>query len=78
MEQRLDIQELIRLRRFAAFMILQYGPEFGFVLDRIECMIEKAQKDDPTVKALRIMAELKDVTPPHREKRHVLIGDHKI
>lgn len=68
MERRVDIQELIRLRRFAAFMILQYGPEFGFVLDRIECMIETAQKDDPTVKALRIMAELKNVTPLLREK----------
>lgn len=77
MERRLDIQELIRLRRFAAFMILQYGPEFGFVLDRIECMIETAQKDDPTVKALRIMAELNDVTPLQSEKRLMLIADHK-
>lgn len=74
MERRLDIQELIRLRRFAAFMILQYGPEFGFVLDRIECMIETAQKDDPTAKALRVMAELKNVTPSHREKRPMLTG----
>lgn len=69
-----DIDELTRLRRFAAFMILQYGPEFGFVLDRVERMIETAQKDDPTAKALRVMAELKNVTPSHRDKRLILTG----
>lgn len=65
MDQRLDMDELTKLRRLAAFMILQYGPEFGFVLDRIERIIEAAHRDDPTAKALRVMAELKTITPHH-------------
>jgi hypothetical protein len=63
MEQRFDIRELERLRRLAAFMILEYGPEFGFVLERIETIIEAAHKDDPTARALRVLAEIKTLQP---------------
>lgn len=74
MDKRLDIDDLTKLRRLAAFMILQYGPEFGFVLDRIERIIEAAHRDDPTAKALRVMAELKTVTPSCREPRLMRIS----
>ncbi|OYW55516.1 MAG: hypothetical protein B7Z29_08185 [Hyphomicrobium sp. 12-62-95] len=55
MEQRFDIRELERLRRLAAFMILEYGPE--------ETIIEAAHKDDPTARALRVLAEIKTLQP---------------
>lgn len=63
MHQGFDIEELERFRRLAAFMILEYGPEFGYVLDRIELMLEAARKQDPKARALRILSELKTVAP---------------
>jgi hypothetical protein len=59
MDQRFDIAELERMRRFAAFLILEFGPEYGFVLERVEEMLEQAHKSDPTTRALRVLEELK-------------------
>jgi hypothetical protein len=61
MDQRFDIAELERMRRFAAFMILEFGPEYGFVLERVEAMLEAAHKADPTARALKVLEELKSV-----------------
>lgn len=61
MDQRIDIAELERMRRFAAFLILEFGPEYGFVLERIETMLEAAHKADPTARALKVLEKLKSV-----------------
>lgn len=63
MSKPVDIHELERMRRFAAFLILEFGPEYGFVLARVETMLEAAQKDDPTAKALKVLQELKSASP---------------
>ena len=61
MDQRFDIAELERMRRFSAFLILEFGPEYGFLLERVEAMLEAAHKADPTTRALKILEELKSV-----------------
>ena len=63
MDQRFDIQELQRMRRFAAFLILEFGPDYGFVLERVEAMLLAAQKADPTARALQVLQELKSASP---------------
>ena len=65
MDQRFDIQELERMRRFAAFLILEFGPEYGFVLERVEAMLEQSHKADPTARALRVLQELKSASQNH-------------
>lgn len=61
MDQRFDILELERMRRFAAFLILEFGPEYGFVLERVEAMLDVAHQADPITRALRVLQELKAV-----------------
>lgn len=62
MDRHLSIEELERYRVLAAYLVLQFGPEFGFVLDRVERMLEQARREDLTVRALKIVQELRLVS----------------
>lgn len=77
MDQRFDIQELERMRRFAAFLILEFGPEFGFVLERVEAILEKAHQADPTARALRVLQELRTI-PHNNPQRKPLASNTRL
>lgn len=58
-----SIEELEAYRVFAAFMVLEFGAEYGFVLERIEEMLDRARREDPVAKAKKILADLRAVAP---------------
>lgn len=55
--KRWSIKELEKYRDFAAFVVVEYGPQFGFALERVEQMLEQAKedqaKDDDVVERAR-------------------------
>lgn len=59
MSRKYSIEELERYRVVAAHLILKFGDEYGFVLERVESDLERARQDDPQAKALKVMEELK-------------------
>jgi hypothetical protein len=59
MAKNYSIEELEAYRIFAAYMVLEFGPEYGFVLERVEGMLERARREDPVTKARRVMEEIK-------------------
>ncbi len=61
MTKKFSIEELEGYRVFAAYMVLEFGGEYGFVLERVERMLDRARREDPVAKALRIMEEMKMV-----------------
>lgn len=58
MSRKYSIEELERYRVLAAYLILNFGDEYGFVLERVESDLERARQDDPQAKALKVMEEL--------------------
>jgi hypothetical protein len=62
MDRPFDIAEIERMSRCAAFLILEIGPDYGFVLDRLETIPAKLRKTDPTARTLRVLQELKCVS----------------
>jgi hypothetical protein len=61
MSGEVTIEELERWRVMAAYWVLELGPEYGFVLERVEKELEKARADDPVAKAKKVLDELKAV-----------------
>lgn len=59
MSRKYSIEELERYRVLAAYLILKFGDEYGFVLERVESDLERARQDDPQAKALKVMEELR-------------------
>ncbi|CAN1724887.1 conserved protein of unknown function [Hyphomicrobium sp. 1Nfss2.1] len=58
MSRKYSIEALERYRVLAAYLILKFGDEYGFVLERVESDLERARQDDPQAKALKVMDEL--------------------
>lgn len=68
-----SIQELEELRLLAARCVVEYGPRYGFVLERMEKILARARGDDVTARALRLLSEagvetISDASQRNRKK----------
>jgi hypothetical protein len=52
-----SIDELQRYRRLAAWLVCTYGSKYGAILDRVERDLQHALRDDPVLRAKRILNE---------------------
>lgn len=49
------LKDLERALAMAAYIVLRHGHEYAPILDRLEREVERARKDDPQVRARRIL-----------------------
>jgi hypothetical protein len=54
----LTIEQLEYCLKFAAFLILHYGPEYGVWLKKFEAALDEARKDDVVSRAARVIAAI--------------------
>jgi len=54
---RMSIENLEKYRDFAAFVVVEHGSQYGFVLERLERMLARAKENDVMERARKILAE---------------------
>jgi len=57
-----SIRELEELRLLAAKWVVEYGPRYGFILERMEKIVASAKGEEVTARALRLLAEADSAT----------------
>jgi hypothetical protein len=54
----LTIEQMELCLKYAAFLTLHYGPEYGVWLKKFEAALEEARRDDVVSRAARVIAAI--------------------